>query len=87
MAWQEEEEEDVETSTQGEKIENFRTEGRKKCVFFQEGSKKSLSPSVSSSSSSSYNVNRYIYIFESSIITIPHTTIATDRRDEGKKKC
>lgn len=37
MAWQEEEEEDVETSTQGEKIENFRTEGRKKCVFFQEG--------------------------------------------------
>ena len=32
-------------------------------------------------------VNRYIYIFESSIITIPHTTIATDRRDEGKKKC
>lgn len=62
MAWQEEEEEDVETSTQGEKIENFRTEGRKKCVFFQEGSKKSLSPSVSSSSSS-YNVNRYIYIY------------------------
>lgn len=64
------------------KIENFRTEGRKKCVFFQEGSKKSLSPSVSSSSS--YNVNRYIYIFESSIITIPHATIATERRGEEK---
>lgn len=62
MAWQEEEEEeDVETSTQGEKIENFRTEGRKKCVFFQEGSKKSLSPSVSSSSSSYNRESIYIY--------------------------